>query len=108
MKKKRNAFRITPKGDVHDPESVCWTVDRYGAISPKTREKMCSLLDRYNYEYDILFEKDSLGNLHHLTIRIKSGCLYKYLDNERDAIQTIENFKNNPPLNRVKLLTTPL
>ena len=30
--KKRPAFRMTPKGDVHDPESVCWTVDRYGAI----------------------------------------------------------------------------
>ena len=107
MKKKRPAFRMTPKGDVHDPEAVCWTVDRYGQITPKTREKFCALMDRYNYEYDLIFEKDKDGNLHHITIRVKSGAFYKYLDNERDALQTIENFKDNPPLNRIKLLKSP-
>ena len=102
--KKRPAFRMTPKGDVHDPEAVCWTVDRYGAITEKTRKEFCALMDRYNYEYDIILEKDREGNLHHITIRVKSGMFYKYLDNERDALQTIENFKNDPPTHRIKLL----
>ena len=104
MKKKRPAFRITPKGDVHDPESVCWTVDRYGAIETKTKDELCGILDRFNYKYHLILEKDKSGNFHHLTIAVESGAIMKYLDNERDAKQTIENFKNNPPNNRIKLL----
>lgn len=103
--KKRPAFRMTPKGDVHDPEAVCWTVDRYGAITPEIKKELCDLMDRFNYKYNILLEKDEFGNFHHFTIIVESGAILKYIDNKRDALQTIENFKNNPPLNRIKFLT---
>lgn len=39
-----------------------------------------------------------------ITIVIESGCLLKYIDNEKDAKQTIQNFKDKPPLHRIKLL----
>jgi hypothetical protein len=103
---KRPAFRVTPNGDVHDIASVEWTIQRYGAITDKTRKKLCSILDKYKdlYEYKVFLEgQGEFVDLEpatvHYTFRChrKGNIIEKFIDNERDALQTIENFKNNPP-----------
>jgi len=101
-RKPRPAFRITPTGNPHDIDSVEWTVQRYGAITEETKKELCAILDKHSdqYEYSVFLEGvvQFVGGepaTPHYVFKCsrKNSVIEKYLDNEQDARQTIENFK---------------
>jgi len=84
IKIKRTAMA---EGNPHKPSSIEKRLERYGAITKRTQNKLESLLELMERPY-------------HVEIVVHSGCMYKTIDNEHDAILTIQNIKdklkNNP------------
>ncbi len=102
-KKPRPALRMNDaeNNDIHDKRNVYWVVERYGRITTETRAELQEILEKHpEYEYKWIMEGNQTvinGELVEpwITLRVnkKGSFVCKFLDNEKDARQTIENFK---------------
>jgi hypothetical protein len=109
---KRNAIRLG--SNPHAAESVAFTVRRYGAIKPETlaaiKEYMDSPEGRAERTYEIynetisdMYESEVFQYPVIKTIR-KGSALYKIIDNEHDAQNTLANIRNaNFPRNKQRV-----
>lgn len=62
-------------------ESVAKAVEKGGAITFETLQRLCQLLDeKTDYPY-------------HIEVPITTGALVKTIDNERDALETIRRLE---------------
>jgi hypothetical protein len=101
---KRNAIRIGP--DPHAAESVAYAVKRYGPIKLETLAALVDYLDspegKAERTYEIIYETmtdfadDGEGILRFPTIKTirKGSAIYKIIDNEHDAQNTLTNIHN--------------
>lgn len=96
---KRNALRIGL--NPHAPESVEFTVDRYGEIQPETMAEIVAWLktqgDAYQWEVGEEFTENLVGQRrsHPILKTIRKGsAIYKIIDNEHDAQNTLANIRN--------------
>lgn len=97
---KRNAIRMGP--NPHSTESIDFTVRRYGVIKPETLNEIVLWLKNHKNEYEFEIKQERLKNIEigktiiYPTIKtIKKGsCVFKILDNERDAQNTLANIRN--------------
>lgn len=116
---KRNALRIG--SDPHSAESVSYTVKRYGPIKPETLAEMVAWLEtpeaKAERTYEVIYETISSIEIEDLecgiseflpyqvaehsllrfptikTIR-KGSAIFKIIDNEHDAQNTLANIRN--------------
>jgi len=98
-KRKRPAIRIGY--NVHSPESVNYTVERYGAIKPETLKEIVDWLkehpEEYTFEVGEEFTENLIGQrISHPIIKTirKGSSFYKITDNEYDAQNTLENIRD--------------
>lgn len=109
---KRNALRVGP--DVHAADSVAYAVKRYGPIKPETLAELILWLEtpeaKAERTYEVIYETISEieldetehglvaehGLLRFPTIKtIRNGsAIFKILDNEHDAQNTLANIRN--------------
>ena len=104
---KRNALR--PGLNPHDGADVAFTVDRYGKIEPETLAEIVTWLEAHTDEYEFSVGEEfletefgSIGDSHPIIkTRRKSSAIYKIIDNEHDAQNTLANIRNpNFPKNK--------
>lgn len=98
---RRSALRVGP--NPHSPESVEFTVDRYGPIEPDTMNQIVEWLeskgDLYKWEVGEEFVEDLLGARRSwpiLKTQMKGSAIFKITDNEHDAQNTLANIKSKP------------
>jgi hypothetical protein len=100
---KRNAIRITP--DPHSAESVAYTVKRYGAIQPETLKELTDWLETpeakaervYEVVYQTISDLEEEGGILRFPVIIThriGSAIEKFIDNEHDAQNTLENIRN--------------
>ena len=104
---KRNAIRIGP--NPHSIESVEYAVERYGAILPETMVEIVAWLkeqgDAYTWEVGEEFA-ESISESPRRSWPILKTCrkgsaIFKIIDNEHDAQNTLANIRNkNFPKNK--------
>lgn len=99
---KRNAIRLGR--NPHAPESVLYTVKRYGPIKPETLAEIKEYMDSpqgvAERTYEIYDETISTGlGSEVLTFPViktsrHGSAIYKIIDNEHDAQNTLANIRN--------------
>ncbi len=95
---KRNAIRLGINPNAAD--SVAFTVRRYGIIEPKTLAEIIAWLEKNKDEYSYEIKNETISDEGEMftfpiikTIR-KGSMIYKILDNQHDALNTLENIRN--------------
>lgn len=104
---KRNAIRIGH--NPNSPESIAYTIDRYGPIRPETLSEIVNWLENHKDLYDFKVGYETLlgeraefndgglitENSHPIIVtRMKGSAIEKTLDNEKDAQNTLANIRN--------------
>jgi len=76
----RSALRMTEnfRRDMHSPDAIKRVIERYGKIDIPVAEALCELLEKEEMDF-------------HIEIVVHQGCLFKTIDNLKDAMQTIKN-----------------
>ena len=95
MKEKRNAIRFG-KTEI---EAAVFAVDRYGAIQPETMKAITDWLktkgDLYKWEEGLEMPPNH-EPYPIIKTQMKGSFIYKIIDNEHDAQNSLANIKANP------------
>jgi len=96
---KRNAIRL---GNPDSPESVLFTLRRYGPIQPETLKEILEWLENHRDEYKFEVKEEAiLDNEENETISFTTiktqrigSFIFKIIDNQHDAENSLANIRN--------------
>jgi hypothetical protein len=91
---KRDAIRI---GNPNSLESLLFTIERYGEIEKETYDEIVAWLKQHpdKYSFECIDEPIGIGvTVPTIKVIRKGSFIFKILDNQHDAENTLANIRN--------------